>query len=213
MKYDKPYQPPVVTVDVVIFNTINNILHVLVSKRAKDPFKNQWSLPGGYSPADKMLIDSLQEISLRKAGIDIKKLQYLEQFYAFDSIDRDPRGHAISIAYFGCGHNLELEKANQESKFIPINDLPKLAYDHQEIIKLALQKIANQLDHSNISSSLLPKTFTLSQLQTLYEQILNQELDKRNFRKKILKSDLLEETGELKKDGAHRPAKTYYFKS
>ncbi len=212
MKYDKPYRPPVVTVDVVIFNTINDKLTVLLTKRANEPFKDEWSLPGGYSPADKTSLESLKEVSLRKAGVNIDDLKYIEQLYTFDSLGRDPRGHAISITYFGCGNELSLAKANQESEFVEINKIPKLAYDHQNIIKMAIKKISNQLSYTNIAASLLPDLFTFSQLQNIYQIILDQELDKRNFRKKILKQGILEETEKVWSDGAHRPAKMYSFK-
>jgi 8-oxo-dGTP diphosphatase len=213
MNYQTPYEPPIVTVDAIIFTLIANELHVMVVKRTDEPFKGHWALPGGYSAAGQTTIEALVQKVKTKAGIDMDSLNYFEQLYTFDTVGRDPRGHAVSISYVACGTNLEPSGGNHEVKFVPVDSLPVLAYDHEDIIKYARERIANKLMYTNIAFSLLPEKFTLTQLQTVYEAVLGRELDKRNFRKKFLTLNLIHETGENWREGAHRPAALYAFNS
>lgn len=212
MKYSTPYQPPIVTVDVVTFKIIAGALNVLVVKRADDPFKGQWALPGGYSAAGQTTMEALTQKVKQKAGIDLDTdTKHIEQLYTFDSVSRDPRGHAVSICYLACGVDIEPSSNDREVKFLPVDSLPNLAYDHDEIIAYARERLANKLLYTNVAFSLLPEKFTLTQLQTAYEAVMGRELDKRNFRKKFLSLDLTHETGETWREGAHRPAVLYAF--
>jgi len=212
MKYPK-YVPPIVTVDGVVFQIVDNELAVLLVKRAREPFKGEWALPGGYSAAGETTQEALDRILVAKAGISVGKLGLVEQLYTFDSVARDPRGHAVSITYMGLGKGVEAGGPDtQNPQFFPLSQLPKLAYDHSKIIAYARERLTSKLSYTNIAFALLPPTFTFSQLQSVYEAVLAAPLDKRNFRKKILSLDLLQETKELSREGAHRPARLYTFR-
>ena len=212
MEYTKPYQPPTVTVDAVIFQLSNNVLEVLLIQRSKDPFSGAWALPGGYSAKGETTLEALTTKVNTKAGVDIHKdLKYIEQLYTFDSVARDPRGHAVSVTYMGCGLDIQPKKASDTSQFFPVDSLPVLAYDHKKIIRYAHERLSAKLTYTNAVYGLLPKYFTLTQLQTAYEAVFGRKLDKRNFRKKFLTLELIHETNEMFREGAHRPAKLYGF--
>jgi 8-oxo-dGTP diphosphatase len=214
MNYTSPYVAPTLTVDAVIFQITNGVLEVLLIKRAHDPFKDKWALPGGYNAAGETTISALHRIVSQKAGVDTAKdLAYIEQLYTFDTVDRDPRGHAVSVTYMGCGRDVEIRDAGSHTAFLDVNNLPELAYDHAGIIRYAHDRLKAKLTYTNAVSAFLEHKFTLTQLQSAYEIIFGREFDKRNFRKKFQSLDLIQETGELWRDGAHRPAKLYEFKS
>ncbi len=214
MKYDKPYVAPTLTVDAVIFQITNGVLEVLLMKRPNEPFKGEWALPGGYNAEGETTTKALHRIVEQKTGIDIDTdLRYIEQLYTFDTIDRDPRGHAVSVTYMGCGREIALRDAGAHVAFLDVDNLPDLAYDHANIIAYARERLIAKLTYTNAVSAFLEKRFTLTQLQSAYEIIFGREFDKRNFRKKFLSLNLIHETDELWRDGAHRPAKLYQFNS
>lgn len=214
MKYDKPYIAPTLTVDAVLFQITNGALEVLLMKRPNEPFKGEWALPGGYNAEGETTTAALHRIVAQKTGVDIEKdLTYTEQLYTFDTVDRDPRGHAVSVTYMGCGRDIELRDGGAHVAFLDVNNLPTLAYDHANIIAYARERLIAKLTYTNAVSAFLEKRFTLTQLQTAYEIIFNREFDKRNFRKKFLSLNLIHETDEMWRDGAHRPAKLYEFNS
>ncbi len=209
------YRPPTLTVDIVIFRIANNELQVLLVKRAAEPFKGDWALPGAYNAAGDTTTQALENRVLKpKAGLDPKDLPLIEQLYAFDSTARDPRGHAVSITYMGLGNNLEPKDTatTQQPTFYPVKDLPDLAFDHKSIIAYAHERLKARLTSTNAIAALLPQNFTLTQLQSAYETVMGHSLDKRNFRKKFLSFEMLEPTDEYYQDGAHRPALLYRFK-
>ena len=210
------YVAPNVSVDSVIFQLVDGELMVLLIKRASAPFKDKWALPGGYMPVGETSSQANARILNAKAGLSLSRLGYLEQIYTFDTVARDPRGHALSITFMGLGRALT-PKASQQTHspvFFPVQDLPDdLAFDHGQIIKFALDKLKSKITHTNAVSALLPKMFTLSQAQTAYEKVLNRKLDKRNFRKKFMSLGLALPTSEHHMDGAHRPARLYKFKN
>ena len=213
MNYTKPYTPPTLTVDAVIFQVNNNTLEVLLLKRPNEPFKGEWALPGGYNAKGETTTDALERVVFQKTGIKIKDdLRYIEQLYTFDTINRDPRGHAVSVTYMGCGRNITYNE-DLEVAFFDVNKLPKLAYDHANIIKYAKERLIAKMTYTNSAFAFLDQKFTLTQLQTVYEIVFGREFDKRNFRKKFLSLNLIHETNELWRDGAHRPAKLYEFNS
>jgi 8-oxo-dGTP diphosphatase len=213
MKYSTPYTPPTLTVDAIIFQLNGTELEVLLTKRNQDPFIGEWALPGGYNAAGDTTLEALTSVVRRKAGVDIDtQLAYVEQLYTFDTIARDPRGHAVSVTYMGCGRTIEPHAdAEQEVAFFPVDKLPKLAYDHADIIHYARERLGAKLTYTNAVAGLLDKKFTLSQLQVAYEAVIGRELDKRNFRKKFLSLGLIHETPDMWREGAHRPAKLYAF--
>ncbi len=214
MAKNTEYIGPAVSVDNVIFQLIDGELFVLLIERAREPFKGLWALPGGYNPAGETTHEAMARILKAKAGVDTQQLRYIEQLYTFDTIARDPRGHCISVTYLGLANNLT-PKANQTTEhpqFFPVNSLPaNLAYDHDEIINYAHTRLKSKVNTTNVIYGLLPKLFTLSQLQSAYEGVLCRNLDKRNFRKKFLSLNLIKPTNEYHMDGAHRPAKLYRF--
>lgn len=207
------YIPPILTVDSVILQLIDNELAVLLIERAQDPFKGTWALPGGYCAAGETTHKAMTRILKGKGGLDTQDLKLVEQLYTFDTVARDPRGHAVSVTYMGLGKDLvpKGSKTTQDPKFFPVNSLPPLAYDHADIIKYAIERLQSKITYTNAIYALLDPFFTLSQLQAAYEAVFGRLLDKRNFRKKFLSLDLIHATSEKTREGAHRPARLYAF--
>jgi len=208
------YEPPILTVDSVIFQLIDNELAVLLLQRAAEPFKGAWALPGGYNAAGETTREAMARTLAAKTGLQTSELPLIEQLYTFDTVARDPRGHAVSVTYMGLGKDLDLEPTatSQNPQFFPVNQLPQVAYDHADIIKYAHQRLSSKITYTNAVFALLPELFTLTQLQTAYEAIFGRQLDKRNFRKKFLSLELIEPTEAYYRDGAHRPALLYRFR-
>ncbi len=211
MDYTKPYVAPTLTVDAVLFQITNGHLAVLLIKRQNEPFAGSWALPGGYNAAGETTTDALRRIVHAKAGVTTTTLAYLEQLYTFDTVERDPRGHAVSVTYLGGGQAITPRGGNSPVQFFTVDALPPLAYDHAAIIDYARQRLQAKLSYTNAVAAFLDTTFTLSQLQAAYEAIFGHAFDKRNFRKKFLSLGLIHATGEVWRDGAHRPAKLYEF--
>ncbi len=210
MKYTSSYVPPILTVDAVMFQITNGVLEVLLLKRPNEPFKGEWALPGGYNAKGETTTGALHRVVLQKTGVNTEKeVRYIEQLYTFDNVNRDPRGHAVSVTYMGCGKDIMLRHAGAHVAFLDANHLPPLAYDHAAIIQYARKRLISKLTYTNIATVFLDEHFTLTQLQSVYEIIIGREFDKRNFRKKILKQHFIHEANDLWRDGAHRPAKLY----
>ena len=212
MKYDKPYIAPTLTVDAVIFQITNGVMEVLLIKRPNEPFRGEWALPGGYNAAGETTTDALRRIVLQKTGVNTEKdLRHTEQLYTFDTVNRDPRGHAVSVTYMGCGRDVELRDAGAHVAFLDVDNLPRLAYDHANIIQYARERLIAKLTYTNAVSAFLEKRFTLTQLQSAYEIIFGREFDKRNFRKKMLSLNILHDTGKKQNKVSHRAARLYSF--
>lgn len=206
---------PNVFVDSVIFQLIGGELSVLLVKRPRDPYIGHWALPGGVNPVEITSDKAMEGLLLERAGIKKDKLELIEQLYTFDSLDRDPRGPAITLAYMGFSRNLipKASKTTWHPQFFPVNDLPELAFDHSEIISYARERLSAKIEYTNAIFALLPRFFTLANLQEAYEAVLGKALDKRNFRKKFLSLDVIKPTNEYRRTGAHRPAQLYKFKA
>lgn len=208
----KDYPRPSVTVDLVIFTIAANDLQVLLIRRDVEPFKGQWALPGGFVGIDESLEDAAARELQEEAGV---KQVYLEQLFTFGAPPRDPRGRVISVAYFALVDSEQQQvvagsdaaAAEWHSVFHP----PPLAFDHQQILEYAVWRLRNKLEWTTVGYELLPPKFTLSELQRVYEIILQKPVDKRNFRKKILAQGQLKELPEIRTEGAHRPARLYSF--
>lgn len=212
MQYDTPYEPPTLTVDFVGLQVVDSQLQVMLIKRPNEPFQGIWALPGGYNPKGETTRQALERIIGYKTGISVKQdFAHVEQLYTFDTIARDPRGHAVSVTYAGYGHNISLPECDAETAFFAVDQLPEVAYDHAEIITMARQRLIAKLAYTNIAKALLPAEFTLTELQQVYEAVHGDVIDKRNFRKKILSLESLEATGGVRASGRHRPAKLYAF--
>lgn len=212
MNHTTPYTPPTLTVDAVVFQVGASGLEVLLHQRPHEPFAGEWALPGGYCSQGQTTVDAVMAVTLAKTGVSLDAdAQHMEQLYTFDTVARDPRGHAVSVVYMALGTAINCDGAPHNTRFWPVDELPTLAYDHAEIIALARKRLAGKLHYTTIAFGLLPATFTLSDLQQTYEAVLGQPLDKRNFRKKIASLDMIHETGHMQRSGAHRPAKLYTF--
>jgi 8-oxo-dGTP diphosphatase len=200
-----------VTVDCVVFGLDVRDLKVLLVQRGAEPFKGRWALPGGFVRMDESLDDAALRATLT-AGV---RHVFLEQLYTFGEPDRDPRGRVITVAYYALvklsDHRVRASTGASEAAWFSVWDTPKLAFDHEEILRVALQRLKGKVRYQPIGFELLPPRFTLTQLQQLYETVLEREIDKRNFRKKILAMDLLAETDEVEQDVAHRAARLYRF--
>ena len=210
MSYTYAYPHPAVTVDVAVFTVRNNALNVLLIKRALAPFLGDWALPGGFVGIAESLGAAASRELLEETGVDAG---YLEQLYTFGDPGRDPRERVISVSYFALipSDALELKAASDAEgvAWFDVDHVPDLAFDHQEILDKALERLKAKLDYSTIAFQLMPEEFTMAELRHLYEIVTREAIDKRNFSKRILALDVIESTGELRRDGAHRPAKLY----
>lgn len=171
-------------------------------------------MPSDIIALDESLEEAASRILYEKTGI---KNVYLEQLFTFGDPKRDPRGRVIAVTHFALlpynSVNLSYAPNALHAKWVPLDKLPVLAFDHEKIIKYAVERIKNKLEYSNIAHALLPEKFRFSELQDIYEIILGQKLDKRNFRKKMFTFDLVKPTGQIYKSGNHRPAMLYKFKT
>ena len=210
MSYNYEYARPAVTVDIVVFTVQDDDLKVLLIQRAQSPFQGTWALPGGFIEIDESLKRAAFRELKEETGV---RAGYLEQMGAFGRPDRDPRGRTITVAYVAlmAPDKLEIQAASdaRDAQLFSMSALPELAFDHLKILGHAHQHLKDKMDDPVIPLQLVPASFTLSELQQVYESVLGESLDKRNFRKKALAYDLIEPTGEEKRSGPHRPAGLY----
>jgi len=212
MAYTYEYPRPALTVDCVVFGLDAEDLKVLLIQRDLPPFEGRWALPGGFVRMEEDLEGAARRELVEETGL---KDVFLEQLYTFGGVGRDPRGRVVSVAYYALV-NLEERPVKggtdaRTAAWFAVTDVPKLAFDHEEILAAALERLKGKVRYQPIGFELLPEKFTLSQLQRLYEKVLERPLDKRNFRKKILGMDLLIELDEIQQDVAHRAARLYRF--
>ncbi len=195
---------------VVMFSIVDWELQVLLIKRVKDPFAWYWYLPWWYLTDDKSAEQIVSEKLQLKVGL---RNIYLEQFQTFTDPQRDPRYRAITIWYLSIGDYHDIKKYSHygEVAFHSVRTLQKIAFDHREIVKKAYSVLRYKLFHSNIAQFFLPKTFTLTQLQEVYDAILATKSDTRNFRKYIDKTGIIKNTGKKETNVSHRPALLYEF--
>lgn len=202
-----------VSTDCVIFGFENNALEILLYKRARNPNKGEWALPGGFLKRGELISEAAQRILEATTGLnDI----YLEEVGVFDQIDRFPSWRVFTIAYFALisPENYQLITSSVDSmevKWFKINDLPELPWDHKHITDVALKRLRSRVLNKPVGFELLRNKFTLPQLQTLYEVILGRKLDKRNFRKKIMSMNLLKKLDEKDSNNKRRAAYLYKF--
>ncbi|HLD25679.1 MAG TPA: NUDIX domain-containing protein [Candidatus Andersenbacteria bacterium] len=207
------YKYAVIATDVIIFTVRKRKLYVLLMKMQKKPFFGMYALPGGLINSDESIDDAAARILLEKTGMENV---YLEQLKTFGQVDRDPFGRVVSVAYFALVPAYRFIKLKADVNYenvgwFPVDAVPTLAYDHTEMLATAVEQLKKRLGYSNIAYNLLPPAFTLTELQSLYELILGEALDKRNFRKKILSLDVLKPTGKEQRGNANRPAALYRF--
>ena len=202
-----------IAVDAVVFGYQDNALYILLVQQKYGPYKDQWVLPGGLVQNGETLTTAVHRELQEEAGI---KVNYLEQLYTFgDDINRDQRNQVISVSYFALVNpeNFKLSAATdaQDVKWQNISNTPNLPFDHNLIIDTAFKILKAKLHYQPIGFDLLPKKFPFSDLEHLYTTILEQEIDRRNFRKKILSFDFIKKSNEKQKTGSGRPAQLFTF--
>ena len=207
----RKYHYPAITVDVVIFTLRDDDLQVLLIQRKIPPFEGRWAIPGGFVEASESLEVAARRELQEETGVrDV----YLEQLYTFGDPKRDPRGRVVTVAYLALvAAPLAVQAGSDASdaRWWPVAKLPKLAFDHTQILQYALKRLRYKLEYSAVGFQLLPPTFTLTEIQKAYETVLGEPLDKRNFRRRILEADILEEAG-VAGESRGRPAKLYRFR-
>ena len=209
-KYCYRYPHPAVTTDCVIFGFDGGDLKVLLIERGLDPYKGCWAFPGGFLNPD----ESAEEGALRElkeeTGVENA---YIEQFHTYSTPDRDPRERVITIAYLAFVKLQEVKGGDDaaDARWFAVNDIPKLAFDHDIILRDALSRLRERIHFHPIGYDLLPEKFTIKELQTLYEAVLGVHFDRRNFSKKILHLDILSQLDETVWPTPKREAKLYKF--
>jgi 8-oxo-dGTP diphosphatase len=212
MPFTYEFPRAALTVDCVVFGFDEGALKVLLIRRGLEPYQNRWALPGGFVRPDETLDDAARRELQEETGL---REIYQEQLYTFGAIDRDPRERVISVAYFAlvrrADHLPAAATDAAEAAWFEVEKVPALAFDHGKILKLALERLRGKIRWQPVGFELLPKKFTLTQFQALYEAILGRTLDKRNFRKKLLALDLLVALDETTTAASRRPAQLYRF--
>ncbi|MFO0589195.1 MAG: NUDIX domain-containing protein [Polyangiaceae bacterium] len=211
MSFTYEYARPALAVDIVVFG-LDEDLKILLIKRDLEPFQGKWALPGGFVRMDETLDEAARRELEEETGVS---RLYLEQLYTFGDLGRDPRERVVSVAYYALvklsDHRVKAATDAREAAWFSVDDLPRLAFDHEKILSTGLTRLKSKVRYQPIGFELLPPKFTLSALQKLYESVLEKALDKRNFRKKVLAMGFLEDTDEVEQDVAHRAARLYRF--
>jgi len=205
---------PLVAVDTVIFTVKDNDLYTLVIKRLHEPFKDQWTLVGGFIDVDKD--ESIEDTAKRKLAEKTGVLTpYVEQVETIGNATRDPRGWSMTTAYFALisSDNVELKSMRgavdtKWTKIVDNNIVEKLAYDHEQILSNCLDRLRSKVLYTTLPAYLLPDEFTISEMQKIYEIILGKTIDRKSFQRRMFNANILEETGDMKESG-RRPAKLY----
>lgn len=212
MSYQYEYPRAALTVDCVVFGLDEEDLKVLLIERDLPPFEGDWALPGGFVRLEETLNDAARRELGEETGI---KDVFLEQLYTIGEIDRDPRERVVTVTYYALvnlsDHRIQAATDARSAAWFAIDDVPSLAFDHPKILKMAHERLRGKVRYQPLGFELLPTKFTLRQIQHLYEVILDRQLDKRNFRKKILSMSILVELDEVETDVAHRAARLYKF--
>jgi 8-oxo-dGTP diphosphatase len=211
MAFTYQYARPALAVDCVVFGLAED-LEVLLIQRDLPPFQGQWALPGGFVRMDETLDEAARRELEEETGVT---RVYLEQLYTFGAVARDPRERVVSVAYYALvklsDHRVKAATDARAAAWFPVKSPPPLAFDHDEVLRTARARLQGKVAYQPIGFELLPPKFTLSELQHMYEVILEKALDKRNFRKKVLAMALLEELDEVEQDVPHRAARLYRF--
>jgi 8-oxo-dGTP diphosphatase len=207
----------VLATDVALFTIRDGQLLVRLFHVTRPPhFPNNWGLPGGLVSPKETAHEASERLLADRAAIASKKV-HLEQLYTFDAVKRDPRGRVVAVAYLGliAWEKLsDIEKSDSGTvKWVPVAKAKGLAYDHDEMLALAKNRLASRSEYTTIIQKMLPHEFTLTELEKAYVCLQGRNLDKRNFRKKILKLKILKPLKTKKTGGAFRPAQLYSFVS
>lgn len=212
MPYTYDHPRAALTVDAVVFGLDDADLKVLLIQRGQEPFVGRWALPGGFVYVDETLDQAVRRELQEETGL---AKVFLEQLYTVGGLDRDPRERVVTVAYYALvrmsDHRVQAATDASNAAWFAMDDLPRLAFDHEAIIEQGLKRLQGKVRYQPIGFELLPPKFSLTHLQRMYEIILERPLDKRNFRKKVLSLDILEELDEVEQDVAHRAARLYRF--
>ena len=195
MRYSYQYPHPAVTTDCVIFGFDGNRLNVLLIERGIEPYKGQWAFPGGFIRMDETADECARRELREEAGLDDA---YMRQFYTFSAVDRDPRERVITIAYYALVQQRQVTGGDDAARaqWFALDQVPRLAFDHDVILRHAIDALRRQIHFEPIGFELLPQQFTMTQLQRLYESVLAVKFDRRNFSNKMRHLGLLDELDE-----------------
>lgn len=209
--YTYQYPHPAVTTDCVIFGyDLREGLSILLVQRGIDPFKGRWAFPGGFLRMDEDADTGARRELMEETGFEAESIT---QFGAFTAVDRDPRERVITIAYLALVRKGDVQGGDDaaDARWFPVTAVPPLAFDHDRILRIALERLKEQIHFRPVGFELLPEVFSMSQLQALYEAILGVRFDRRNFASKMLKLGLLQPTGQRPADAARRIPQLYRF--
>lgn len=214
MAFTYQYPHPAVTTDIVVFTIQEKQLKVLLIMRGGEPFKGHWALPGGFIKMDEDLeTGALRELNEETGVKDV----FIEQLATFGAVKRDPRERVITVAYYALipSDKLVLKAATDAdaAAWFPISKLPPLAFDHKDILTLARKRLSSKIDYSTLAFQFLSDLFSLSDVQSVYEIIKGEPVDKRNFRRDLLAQDFLVATNKERAEGAGRPAQLFKLKT
>lgn len=209
-KFHYKYPHPSVTTDCVIFGFDGVKLKVLLIERGCEPYKGRWAFPGGFLKMDESAEEGAKRELEEETGL---KAAYIKQFHTFTEPDRDPRERVITIAYYALVRIQDVNGGDDAAKaqWFDLEDVPSLAFDHDRILRKAMQELRKQIHFEPIGFELLPEKFTMSALQHLYEAILDVKFDRRNFSKKMLHFGLLEPLVEKATSKQARAASLFTF--
>jgi 8-oxo-dGTP diphosphatase len=200
------------SIDCVVFGYHEGEIKVLLVQRDVEPFKGHWALIGDLVAPDKNLEEAANNVLENLTGL---KNIYMKQFFTFGSVERHPLGRVVTVAYFSLVNSINYQPIAsswaKQAEWININSLPELAFDHYAILCKGIETLKNEVRHKPTGFELLPKKFTLLEIQLLYEALLGYKFDKSNFRKKILEMNILRPLNEVKENVSHRPAKLFEF--
>ena len=209
-KYCYKYPHPAVTTDCVIFGFDDRELQVLLIERGIEPFKGKWAFPGGFLNMDETAGEGAMRELKEETGLENA---YIEQFNTYSEPGRDPRERVITIAHYALVRIQEVKGGDDAAKaqWFPIDEVPQLAFDHDKILRDAMRKLRERIHFEPIGFELLPEKFTMRELQILYESILGVKFDRRNFAKKMMHYELLNQLDETVRPTAKRDALLYSF--
>ena len=209
-KYCYRYPHPAVTTDCVIFGFDGERLQVLLVERGIEPYKGKWAFPGGFLKMDETAEEGALRELREETGLE---RAYIQQFHTFSDPHRDPRERVITIAYYALVKIQEVHGGDDaaSARWFPLSEIPSLAFDHDYILRMATQRLREEIHFQPVGFELLPEKFTLKELQALYEAILGISFDRRNFAKKMLYLEILTELDETVWPPPKREAKLYRF--
>ena len=212
-QYVYDYPRPAVTTDCVIFGyDVKEGLSVLLVERGGEPYKGCHAFPGGFMNMDENAETGALRELMEETGLEVDSI---EQIGCFSDVDRDPRDRVVTVAFWSLVKKTEVKCGDEaaSAEWYPLSDVPRLAFDHEMILKVALRRLKEKIYYEPIGLELLPEVFTLPQLKHLYESILGVHIDRRNFAKKMIRLGILTEAGQRSENNGQRLQKMYSFKN